>query len=238
MNEAEPSLRVLGLVTARGGSKGIPRKNIVEVAGKPLVAWTLEAALASSLDRVVVSTDDGEIADVARRWGGEVPFRRPAELARDDSPHLPVVRHAVEWLEEHEGYRPDVVALLQPTSPLREPRDIDGAIRLMEEKGADSVVAVAESPVHPYQMYGLTEEGRLEGIGPRPEGYVRRQEVPPVYVVNGAIYLMRRALLETADTFVTESAHGYLMPRSRSLDVDDPWELRLADLLLRERERV
>lgn len=229
-------LNVLGLVTARGGSKGIPRKNLAEVAGKPLIAWTIESALASSLDRLVVSTDDSEIAHVARRWGGEVPFQRPAELARDDSPHLPVVQHAVEWLETHEGYCPGAIALLQPTSPLREARDIDGAIRLLVEKEIDRVVAVAESPVYPYQMYRLTEEGRLEEAASRPEGYVRRQDIPSVYAVNGAIYLVRRHILDTADTFVTESCYGYVMPRSRSLDVDEPWELRLADLLLRERE--
>lgn len=222
-------------MTARGGSKGIPRKNIREVAGKPLLAWTLEAASSSSLvNRIILSTDDEEMATTGRTWGAEVPFIRPDELARDDSPHLPVVRHAVEWLEEHEGYRPDAVALLQPTSPLREARDIDGAIRLLEEKGADSVVAVAESPVHPYQMYGLTEEGRLVEVGPRREGYVRRQDVPPVYAVNGAMYLVRRDVLETAETFVAGSCYGYVMPRSRSLDVDEPWELRLASLLLGE----
>ena len=183
---------VLGLITARGGSKSIPRKNVVPLAGKPLIAWTIEAALQShGLSRVIVSTDDEEIAQVAREWGAEVPFLRPAELARDDSPHIPVVVHAVEWLESHEDMRSDYVLLLQPTSPLRSTEDIENAIRLALEKDADSVVGVCEASSHPYLTKRITADGRLQDFGPRPEGYLARQSLPPAYIANGAIYLRR-----------------------------------------------
>ena len=230
---------VVGVITARGGSKSIPKKNIVPVAGKPLIAWTIETALQSpALSRVIVSTNDAEIAKVARQWGAEVPFLRPAELAQDNSPHIPVVVHAVEWLESHENMRPDYVLLLQPTSPLRSTEDIDNAIRLVLEKDADSVVSVCEALSHPYLTKRITANGRLEDFVPRPEGYLRRQALPPVYVVNGAIYLVRRDVLLEKQTFYTERTYAYVMPPERSLDIDTPWDLYLADLILRDRHEL
>ena len=137
-------MSVLGLIPARGGSKGIPRKNLRELAGKPVLAWTIEAALACPLlDRVLVSTDDDEIAAAARACGAEVPFARPAQLANDDTPDLPVYRHALETL----GYEFDVVAWLRPTAPLRTAEDIAAAVRLLEETGADCVRSVGVPPI-------------------------------------------------------------------------------------------
>jgi len=133
-------------VTARGGSKGLPGKNLRLLAGKPLIAYTIDAAVASgAFDRLVLSTDDADIATVARTLGCAVPFTRPAELARDETPHLPVVQHAVRWLDEHERYRPDAVMILQPTSPLRQPQHISEAVALLERSGADSVVGVGRA---------------------------------------------------------------------------------------------
>ena len=228
----------VGVITARGGSKSIPKKNTAPIGGKPLIAWTIEAALRSSaLSRVIVSTDDTEIAEVARQWGAEVPFLRPAELARDDSPHIPVVVHAVEWLESHEDTRPDYILLLQPTSPLRSTEDIDNAIRLALEKDADSVVSVCQALSHPYLTKRITANGHLEDFVPKPEGYLRRQALPPAYFVNGAIYLVQRDVLIEKQTFYTERTYAYVMPPERSLDIDTPWDLYLADLILKERSK-
>ena len=229
---------VVGVITARGGSKSIPKKNIALLAGKPLIAWTIETALRSAaLSRVIVSTNDIEIAEVAREWGAEAPFLRPAELARDDSPHIPVVVHAVEWLESHEDTRPDYVLLLQPTSPLRSVEDIDNAIRLGLEKDADSVVSVCQASSHPYLAKCLTADGRLQDFVPKPEGYLPRQALTPAYVVNGALYLARRDVLIEKQTFYTERTYAYVMPPERSLDIDTPWDLYLADLILKERSK-
>ncbi len=231
----ESSGKVIALVTARGGSKAIPNKNIALLAGKPLIAWTIEVALRSTgLNRVIVSTDDMEIAKIARQWGAEVPFLRPAELAQDDSPHIPVVVHAIEWLESHEDMRPDYVLLLQPTSPRRSTEDIDGATRLAFEKDADSVVSVCQAFSHPYLTKRITPDGRLLDFIPTSDDYLRRQALPPAYTVNGAIYLVRRDVLIEKQTFYTDGTYAYVLPPQRSLDIDTPWDLYLANLILEE----
>ena len=224
---------IIGLITARGGSKAIPRKNIRLLAGKPLIAWTIEAALASrGLSRLLVSTDDVEIATVARQWGAEVPFMRPAELARDDSPHIPVLIHAVEWLERVEGTTVDYLLLLQPTSPLRVGRDIDAAIELARAKNADSVISVREASTHPYFTRRITADGRLRDFVAKPDGYLRRQVLPPAYAWNGALFLVRRDILMQRQMLETEHTYAYTMPPERSLEIDTPWEWRLAELML------
>ena len=223
----------LGLVTARGGSKGVPGKNIRRVGGKPLIAWTLDAAKnAKSLQRTIVSTDDCDIAETARRCGAEVPFLRPAELALDDSPHVDVVVHALEWLDTHEGYRPDYVVLLQPTSPLRTAGDIDAAVSLALEKNAEAVVSVCETHNHPYLVRRLTGDCRLEEFVPCPLVYARRQDLPPAFALNGAIYISRRELLKASKSLCPAGALAYVMPEERSLQIDTDWDLRLASCVL------
>src|SRR3989344_6738402 len=139
--------KVLGVITARGGSKGIPGKNIRPLLGKPLIVYTIEAAKNSGVfDRLILSTDDKEIADVAQKCGCDVPFMRPDELAQDDTPHLPVMQHAVQWLKDNENYEPDYVMILQPTSPLRQASHIKEAVDLILSKGTDAVLSVAEIP--------------------------------------------------------------------------------------------
>lgn len=226
---------VLGIITARGGSKSIPRKNVKLVAGKPLIAWTIQAALDShSLNRVIVSTDDAEIEQVSRAWGAEVPFLRPAELAQDTSPHMDVIIHATEWLETHENYCPDYIVLLQPTSPLRTAQDIDAAVALALQKDADCVISVSESPAHPYLNKRITEDGKLVDFVYTPEGYLPRQSFPPAYFVNGAIYLARRDVLLRERNWYTDNTYPHVMSPENSLDVDTPWDLHLADLVLRD----
>lgn len=228
-------MKTVGLITARGGSKGIPQKNIRPLAGKPLIAWTIEAALRSRrLERVIVSTDDEEIAKVSREWGADVPFMRPAELAKDDSPHLEVIRHALGWLESESEAELDYLMLLQPTSPLRTCADIDRAIALGEEKDADAVISVCQTHDHPFLSKQVAADGKLLDFVQKPQGYLARQSLPPAYSLNGAIYLVRRSLLLERDDWYTDRTFAYIMPPERSLDIDTPWDLHLVDLILRD----
>ena len=224
----------LALVVARGGSKSIPRKNLAPLAGRPLIVWTIEAALrCPGLDRVIVSTDDAEIASVSRAHGAEAPFLRPADLARDDTPTLPVVIHALRWLADQEGYVPEHVMLLQPTSPLRTSEDIAGVLDLAEERRADSVISVSEASTHPHLAKRITAEGLLVDFMDHP-AVERRQDLEPVYALNGAIYLAKRSLLLEKQSFYGKVTYPYVMPLERSIDVDTPWDLQLCDLMLRE----
>lgn len=189
---------VLAIIPARGGSKSIPRKNIKPFAGHPLIAYSIAAALqAEKVSRVIVSTDDPEIASVAREYGAEIPFRRPAELAQDSTPDLPVFKHALAWLEEHENYRPDLVVQLRPTTPVRPPNLIDSAIDLMlEHPEADSVRGVVPSGQNPYKMWRITEDGRLAPLLEPPNGIKEpynapRQQLPPTYWQTGHIDVIR-----------------------------------------------
>jgi CMP-N,N'-diacetyllegionaminic acid synthase len=228
-------LNVVALITARGGSKGIPRKNLAPVAGKPLIAWTIAAALgAKCVSRVLVSTDDPEIAEVSRQCGAEVPFLRPAELAEDHSTSFDVAAHALRWLSEHDRDEPDYLLLLQPTSPLRTAADIDGAIALARERNADAVLAVCEASPHPYLARRVDERGQLSDFISLAQKPSRRQEYPAAYMLNAAIYLNRPASLLATRSFQPPGALAYVMPQERSLDVDSSWELRLVDLLLRD----
>lgn len=223
---------IVGLITARGGSKTIPRKNVMPVGGQPLIAWTIQAALESRLDGLIVSTDDAEIAAVSREWGGEVPFTRPAELAGDASPHIDVVVHAAQWLVDNRQPSPDYIMLLQPTSPLRSAQDIDAALDLARTGDAPAVVSVTSVEQHPYLMKEKDEAGRLKDFMPSDIGYLRRQALPPLYAPNGAIYLVRTEIILEQKTFWPEGTIGYEMPPERSLDVDTPWDLELVRLVM------
>ena len=224
-------MRVMGLIPARGGSKGILRKNVRPIAGKPLIAWTIEAALKSPLlGMVVVSTDDAEIAEIARNYGGQTPFLRPAELAGDETPGIDPVLHA---LRELPGF--DAVLLLQPTSPLRTTDDIDDCIRLAEAKNARCLVSVCCADRHPCWMYQLDAEQRLQPFV-RGKHVTRRQDLPKVYAANGALYFARTDWLEQNRTFMTPETMAYVMPNERSIDLDNLLDWKLAELLLMERE--
>lgn len=181
---------IIGLIAARGGSKSVPKKNIKLLAGKPLIAWTIEVALqCKELSRTIVSTDDEEIARVARHWGAEVPFMRPVELAADDSSSISVVLHAIGWMKENEGVCPDYVMLLQPTSPFRTSEDIKQSVALAKKHQATAVVGVCEAERHPYLCKRILDNGTLGDFMTTEMKYLRRQDLPLAYVVNGAIYL-------------------------------------------------
>lgn len=227
----------LGLVTARGGSKGIPRKNLRPVAGRPLIAWTLEAAKASRLlIRAIASTDDPEIALAVRSAGFDAPFLRPVELAGDASPHIDVVLHALDWLQSHRGESYDYVCLLQPTSPLRTAEDIDGAIELALSRNADAVVSISPSPVHPHLICQVDKGDAIQPLLPTTSGYARRQDQPPAYVLNGAVYVNRVESLRRSRTFTPPGALGYIMPPERALDVDCEADLQAAEAALAARD--
>ena len=224
---------ILALIPARGGSKGIPRKNIVPLAGRPLIAHTIAAAKgASCLDRVVVSTDDDEIAAVAARWGAEVPFRRPAELAGDTAAGLDVALHALDWLAENEGYAPDILVELQPVAPLRLAADIDRAVRPLLDGSADTVVGLVETE-HPYYLRRLVGGAVFPFLPETPEAF-RRQDLPPVYRLNGALLATRTQLLRERRSFYGGRTCGYVMPPERSIDIDTPLDLRIAAALLED----
>lgn len=232
-------MRVLGIIPARGGSKGIPGKNIVPLLGKPLLAYTAEAALASKrLTRVILSTDDDQIAAVGLGLGLDVPFMRPPELARDDTPTLPVLQDCVRRLEAA-GERYDAVFILQPTNPLRLASDIDGAIELLERSGADSVIGFA--PVgerHPARMKMLDPEGRV--IDPlfaeQFEGQ-RRQDLPPLYLRDGSVYVTRRDVLMEQNSIQGRDCRAWLMPVERAWNIDEPFDLFLVEQLLKYQQR-
>jgi CMP-N,N'-diacetyllegionaminic acid synthase len=231
-----PLDNVIGIITARGGSKGILNKNLATLAGKPLISWTIEAAQQSRmLQRVIVSTDDEMIAETARQWNAEVPFMRPAELAQDDSSHISVIVNAIEWLENKDHYRPDYVMLLQPTSPLRTHQDIDEAIELALGRKAVAVVSVCEAAKHPWKMFRLNESGTIARFYDHGLVYPRRQDLIQAYEENGAIYLNSRESLLQERTFFPEETYPYIMPIERSLDIDTPWDLHIANLILNNR---
>lgn len=221
-------MKILGIITARGGSKGIPGKNLRPLAGRALLAYTVDAARDSgALDRVILSTEDAAIAAAGRALGCEVPFVRPAELSRDETIHLDVIRHAARWMIEHAGYRPDAVMTLQPTSPLRSADDIAGAARLLESSGADSVVSVTEvsAHAHPLRMLRVNERGEavLFATGePVRRRINRRQDLPPAWVMNGAIYACRTSVLFDAEpSMYGDRVVAYAMPAERSVSIDD-----------------
>lgn len=223
----------LAIIPARGGSKGIPLKNIAPLGGKPLIAYTIFAARESrSVERVVVSTDDERIASVARELGAETPFLRPTELALDETPGIDPMVHAAEWLRDFQGYAADYVVLLQPTSPFRTAEDIDAAVRLAVDKKADAVVSVTPAATHPHWTKTLRPDGTLRDYLSNSAGADRRQELPPAFQLNGAIYLVRTEVLFTKRTFYTERTFGYVMPPERSLDIDTPWDLQIAGLVV------
>jgi CMP-N-acetylneuraminic acid synthetase len=227
-------MRTLAIITARGGSKGIPRKNIKPLCGKPLLYYTAEAALAARrLSRVVLTTDDPEIAEVGRTCGLDVPFLRPKELAADDSPSLPTVQHAVGFLEGQGDYY-DAICLLQPTSPLRQAADIDACIELLEDSGADSVVTVLAVPVqfNPHKLYLQDDHGFLYLSTGRAEPIVRRHDLPPAFRRDGSVYLTRRGVVMESHSLYGARVKGLLMKGDRSVDIDSPEDWQMAETLL------
>lgn len=224
-------MNTVAIIPARGGSKGIPRKNIREFCGKPLIAHIIETALkVRELDRVIVSTEDNEIAEIARKYGAEVPFIRPKELARDETPTLPVLQHAVKYLEENENYKPDIVVLLYATSPLLKPERVSDAIKMLKKENLDSVLSVVEDRGH----FWIETEGEYERLYPKV--LKNRQFTKPLFKENGAIYAFKRDLLMDENTVVGGKIGFLIMQKEDTIDIDEPLDFEIAEFLMRREE--
>ena len=228
------ALNILGIIPARAGSKGVSRKNIRMLCGKPLLQYTAEAALESTLlSRVILSTEDDEIAEVGRDCGLDVPFQRPVVLAQDDTPTLPVVQHAVRWLEER-GESYDAICLLQPTNPLRRTEHIDACIELFEKRDADSVITVLTVPAeyNPYWVYFSDLGGLLRLCLGEADPLPRRQELPAAFHREGSVYVTRRDVVMEGNSLYGWRVLGYEMRGERCVNIDSEEDWEKAEALL------
>ncbi len=227
-------MRVLGLIPARGGSKGVPCKNIRLLGGRPLIDYTIRAALAADrLTRVILSTDDEAIAEAGRKAGVEVPFLRPVELASDSAPTLPVIQHAVRFVEQT-GDRFDAVCLMQPTSPFRMAADIDACIDALDRSHADAVVSVLPVPTefNPHWVYESGRDGWLHLSTGEQSPIPRRQELPPAYHRDGSIYVTRRSVLMEMNSLFGTRLLGHEMSGDRSINIDTPEDWERAEAMI------
>ncbi|MBV8716430.1 MAG: acylneuraminate cytidylyltransferase family protein [Chloroflexi bacterium] len=236
-------LRILAVVPARGGSKGIVRKNLQLLGGRPLVAHAVEAGLGAKplISRVVCSTDDPEIAEVARSAGAEVPFMRPVELAQDGTEDWPVFVHTLDWLEAHEGWVADLIVNLRPTSPMRTSQHVTDAIGLLLETGADSVKAVCLARQHPHKMWLRGNGGGIEPFLKTPFRRSRGPDVPraeleDVYWQNGVVDVTRRQVIREQRAMIGKRVAGLVTTPEESIDIDTPLDLALAELLFARRQ--
>ena len=228
------------MIPARGGSKGVLRKNVRFICGRPLISYTIETALKVQhlLYRVIVSSEDEEIATIARQYGADVPFLRPPELSGDNVPTLPVLKHAAEFVEKRDGVTLDWILLLQPTDPFRNEEDIKAALDLAQEGGCDSVISVVQVfSVHPILMKRIEDNRLLPYCIEEKEGTRRQDYQPPAYMRNGAIYLTRRKVLMEKNSIWGEVIRPYVMPQERSIGVDSELDLKLVEILMKERLR-
>jgi N-acylneuraminate cytidylyltransferase len=229
--------RVLAVIPARGGSKGVPRKNIRRICGRPLISYTIEHARAAQhlFHRIIVSTDDDEIASVARQYGAEVPFLRPANLAQDESPVIPMLQHAVNFVEKQDGLRMDWICLLQPTEPFRTVADLEQCLQLGFAGGCDSVISVVRVfATHPILMKRIEGDRLLPFCLEEREGTRRQEYKPPAYMRNGSIYLTRRDVLMEQDSIWGRTIRPYVMPMERSVSIDTELDLKLAEIMMME----
>jgi N-acylneuraminate cytidylyltransferase/CMP-N,N'-diacetyllegionaminic acid synthase len=224
---------ILAIIPARGGSKGIPHKNIKDLNGKPLIAWTIKESLKSKyIDKLIVSTEDKEIAEISKKYGAKVPFLRPAELALDSTPGIDPILHAVKWFKNR-NCNFDYVMCLQCTSPFRTYDQIDEAIENLFEKDADSIVSVCENEITPYWMKKI-ENGKLKDFLDENVFYARRQDVPKVYRLNGAIYMAKTQLLLNIKNWYTENTIPYIMDEISSIDIDNILDFKFAEFVMKE----
>jgi len=231
--------KVLSIIPARGGSKGVPGKNIRPLLGKPLIVHSIESALASKfIDRVVVSTDSKDIAKIARQNSAEVPFLRPEEFAEDNTPDAPVFEHCIQWLKENENYVPDIIVHLRPTGPLRTPSEIDEAIEILESHPeADSVRSVEEAPKSPYKMWkpdGIYIKPLMEFMGIKDFHTAPRQSLPKVYQTTADIGVFYLRTLKDKKSVIGEKVLPYVLSRP-TVDIDTHFDFKVAELLIRGR---
>ncbi|QAA31662.1 cytidylyltransferase domain-containing protein [Clostridium manihotivorum] len=228
--------KIVAIIPARGGSKGIPRKNIKELNKKPLIAYSIEEALKSKyIDRVIVSTEDLEIANISKSFGAEIPFMRPDALARDNTPGIEPIIHCIEYLREVEKYDVQYIICLQCTTPLRTSVQIDEAIEKIVNSNNDSLVSVTESEISPFWMKKIVDDKLVDFIEDS-TFYARRQDAPEVYTLNGAIYIAKTELLLKNRNWYTENTLSFIMDRVSSIDIDDLIDFKFAEFLLNHKE--
>jgi len=227
-------MNILAVIPARGGSKNIPRKNITEVNGKPLISYTIGAALeADFLTDIVVSTEDQEIAQISKELGAQVPFIRPLSIASDDAQSFPVIEHALHFMEKARGFEYDAIIMLQPTSPLRTSKHINDSINLFNSNKCDSVVSIVSvGGNHPLRMKRLEGNQMVNYIDQGFWNMKPRQDLPNVYIRNGAIYLIRRDVIIEQSQLIGNQCLGYVMNDIESINIDTPIDLMVAELLL------
>lgn len=229
-------MKILFLITARGGSKSVPRKNLSKVGGISLVGFKAISALRSKYcTRLIISSDDPEIQQDAISYGAEVPFTRPAELASDTASSFDVIRHAIDWIEENTDERYDAIMLLEPSAPFATSVDFDNAVQMMIEKDASAVIGMREMEINSVFVGELDEQGRMtQIIDQMQQRYLRRQDTKPEYTMNGALYLFKWDLFKTHHTMYVdrENTYGYIMDRYHSIEIDEPIDLQWAEFLV------
>ena len=231
-------MNILAVIPARGDSKSIPRKNIVKVNGKPLISYTISAALeVDCLTDIVVSTEDHEIAEISKELGAQVPFIRPLSLASDDAQSFPVIEHALQFMEKVRGFKYDAILMLQPTSPLRTSKHINDSIDLFNSQKCDSVVSITSvGGNHPLRMKRFEGNKLVNYIDQGFWDMRPRQVLPDIYIRNGSIYMIRRDILIEKEQLIGKKCLGLVMSEEESVNIDSPLDLRLAELLLQERD--
>lgn len=236
MEEIVKLPRIVGLVPARGGSKGLPGKNIRVLGGLPLIGWTLRAARESgALERIVVTTDSAEIAAAAESLGAPVPWLRPADLAGDRSPSIDFVLHALDRIAAEEGREPDAIMLLQPTSPFRSAGSIRRAAEAFAAAGAESLASVSPAATHPWSCYFLDEGSRLRRAAADAPEVLRRQDLPPAYAPDGSIYITTPRFLRERKGFLGPGTVAFLTPPAESADIDTLEDWAKAEAAVRDR---
>ena len=230
---------ILGAIFARGGSKGVPRKNIKLLAGKPLIAYAIEVGLSiPQIDKLIVSTDDEEIAAISRKYGAEVPFIRPTELARDDSPEILSWQHAIRTVEEQFGYHVDVLVSIPATSPLRLTEDISQCIRTLVDSDADIVVTVKEAERNPYfNMLELDESGYAHLLMRERKNFSHRQKAPVVYDMTTVAYAARASYILNTSSILKGKVKAMVVPEERALDIDTELDFEIAEFLMNKRSK-
>ena len=228
---------ILGIIPARGGSKGVPKKNIKLLNGKPLIAYTIEEAKKSKyLTDFIVSTDDTEIKKISSQYGAEVPFLRPKKLSTDKALAVPTIQHAVTEMEKIKKIKYDYIIMLQPTAPLRIAKDIDNALKKLITSNADGIISVIDvGNYHPMKMKIFKDEYLFDYKKPPVEN-PPRQSLPKVYIVNGAIYATKRDVFMTKNTFKGKKCLGHLMPEERSVNIDNEIDFLIAEYYLKKQK--
>lgn len=229
---------MIAIIPARGGSKGLPRKNIKPLGNLPLICHSIKAALDANLvERVIVSTDDKEIASIAKNCGAEIPFMRPASLANDTSMVMDTYLHLIDWISKENGKSIDSFVALLPTSPFRTSEDIDQAIKIFNNKNADSVISVVETSKPVFWYKQISNEGILQDFLPGFSSVKNRQEFSESFIPNGAVYVFRTESLRSTRQYFNSKTYPYIMPKERSVDIDDLIDFQFADCLFKMKNK-